>query len=511
MKNIHLIPTDKPSRLTIRLKTGELMFSYKEFVNQQSDGITLNQNQHIYITSDEEIKDGWSYDRMMKSIGKRDNVYSSKIILTTDQDLIKDGVQSIDNEFLEWFVKNPSCEEVEIVKIDTFKKTNEVYVDEITGGNYYEIIKHNKIIIPQEEQCTCKLGEPYNNACCKVHGSIPKEKHPKQIKCYCGHTTYCDCGPLEEPKQIYYNTVGVENGVNIIKGQFKTQKEALDLANELNRKFPDLYYICGMKNIHLLPTSKPSRLILDKDDNILHLQDEPVFMKHQDLVENQHIYITNDETIKEGDWVITYNGLLAKVITEFEWHFKNSKKIILTTDQDLIKDGVQAIDDTFLEWFVKNSSCEYVKLKDSKTVKEHIWDGTNDGEIIWEKEIIIPQEEHPKQIKCYCGHTTYCDCSPLEEHKQETLEEAAEKVAKSKAFEFKVDYKPFETDLDYREYAEYGFKKGFLEGTKWQQERMYNEKEVESLLHRFMQSQHPDWHGYSTTKWFEQFKKNRVN
>jgi len=20
--------------------------------------------------------------------------------------------------------------------------------------------------------------------------------------------------------------------------------------------------------------------------------------------------------------------------------------------------------------------------------------------------------------KCYCGHTTYCDCSPLEEHKE---------------------------------------------------------------------------------------------
>jgi hypothetical protein len=36
------------------------------------------------------------------------------------------------------------------------------------------------------------------------------------------------------------------------------------------------------------------------------------------------------------------------------------KKIILTTDQDLIKDGVQAIDDEFLEWFVSNPSCEYI-------------------------------------------------------------------------------------------------------------------------------------------------------
>jgi hypothetical protein len=30
----------------------------------------------------------------------------------------------------------------------------------------------------------------------------------------------------------------------------------------------------------------------------------------------------------------------------------------------------------------------------------------------------------PNQIKCYCGHTTTCDCSPLDEPKQETLEEA---------------------------------------------------------------------------------------
>lgn len=29
-----------------------------------------------------------------------------------------------------------------------------------------------------------------------------------------------------------------------------------------------------------------------------------------------------------------------------------------------------------------------------------------------------------KQIKCYCGHTTYCECGP-EELKQETLEEAS--------------------------------------------------------------------------------------
>jgi hypothetical protein len=61
---------------------------------------------------------------------------------------------------------------------------------------------------------------------------------------------------------------------------------------------------------------------------------------------------------------------------------------------------------------------------------------------------------------------------------KETLEEAA----KSEAFEFKVDYKPFETDLDYREYAEYGFEKGFIDGANWQQERMYSEEELLQAL-----------------------------
>lgn len=51
-------------------------------------------------------------------------------------------------------------------------------------------------------------------------------------------------------------------------------------------------------------------------------------------------------------------------------------------------------------------------------------------------------------------------------------EETLEEVAKSEAFEFKVDYKPFETDLDYREYSEYGFEKGFIKGVKYQAERI---------------------------------------
>jgi hypothetical protein len=136
MKNIHLLPTEKPSRL---YKDGE-----KLKLDIESYGVN---NQNIYITSDEEIKEGvdqWYLDKFLnKPYNSGGSQYSSKqdvIILTTDQDLIKDGVQAIDDEFLEWFVKNPSCEEVE---------TTRDFADEgIKGITYYG---KYFIIIPKEE------------------------------------------------------------------------------------------------------------------------------------------------------------------------------------------------------------------------------------------------------------------------------------------------------------------------------------------------------------------------
>ena len=114
MKNIHIIPTDKPSRLF--KASGELKLTRKfDFYNG-----AIYQN--IYITSDEEIKEGdygvigeviMTYSQMYKMWNA---TQGKKIILTTDQDLINDGVQKIDDDFLEWFVKNPSCEEIEVKK-----------------------------------------------------------------------------------------------------------------------------------------------------------------------------------------------------------------------------------------------------------------------------------------------------------------------------------------------------------------------------------------------------------
>jgi hypothetical protein len=80
---------------------------------------------------------------------------------------------------------------------------------------------------------------------------------------------------------------------------------------------------------------------------------------------NQNIYITEDVKIKTRGWYIDDNKIYCNSIDEI--HSLNAnvfKKIILTTDQYLIKDGVQAIDNDFLEWFVNNPSCEEVEVED---------------------------------------------------------------------------------------------------------------------------------------------------
>ena len=149
MKNIHIIPTDKPSSI------GYDGVKNLHFVNDFIDDY-----QNIYITSDEEIKEGdWliddKYKQLMKYFGEGSLLISSKkIILTTDQDLIKDNVQAIDDEFIEWFVKNPSCEYIEIENVyDKFLNGDKRSVSDFR--------KKYKIIIPKEEPKQCDICNMY--------------------------------------------------------------------------------------------------------------------------------------------------------------------------------------------------------------------------------------------------------------------------------------------------------------------------------------------------------------
>ena len=128
-----------------------------------------------------------------------------------------------------------------------------------------------------------------------------------------------------------------------------------------------------MKNIHVLPTDKPSRLI-HNDANQLCYQSNSSFKNDRKIRKKFNIYIINLEEIKEGDWCINTCRLnetiifpdkiigkadyTANLLIGSSWN-----KIILTDNKDLIKDGVQAIDDEFLEWFVKNPSCEGIDIE----------------------------------------------------------------------------------------------------------------------------------------------------
>ena len=310
-----------------------------------------------------------------------------------------------------------------------------------------------------------------------------------------------------------------------------------------------------MRNLHLIPTEKPSRLHL-KSDGFYLTKEENSFIPYS---YPQNIYITSDEEIKKGDWVYVktpniYGGnviaksignsngcwadhILTETTDEKGYHPSHCVKIILTTDQDLIKDGVQAIDDEFLEWFVKNPSCEEVDIKKllykvSSNYQGNRFNGYkiiipkeeakqvntkqimyNIGDVI---EIINPTKNQPKLFKTHkvdidFGVVYYYELNGKEETigfsyikkvepKQETLEEA-----KAQAW---IDFAKTNKDVDM-----YSFVIGYDKGAKWQQEQdknKYSEEEVINILNEY---------GYviinedkinsigTIKKWFEQFKK----
>jgi len=248
-----------------------------------------------------------------------------------------------------------------------------------------------------------------------------------------------------------------------------------------------------MKNIHIIRTNKPSRLLQKVSGLQLH---QIPFKDVNKIGCNRHIYITSEEKdINENDYIITKDGRLVQVSYLLFKDLEGASKVILTTDQDLIKDGVQSIDDEFLEWFVKNPSCEFVRLKDSKIAKDHIWDGTNDGEIIWEKEIIIPQEEpNPFELPKTLPDDVFF--KSLEEPKQETLEEAG-KFAEIRYLE----------RLD--NFQKCDFKDGVIEGAKWQKEQdknKYSENEVKNILECYLHYLTAD-SNLDADEWFENYKK----
>lgn len=142
-----------------------------------------------------------------------------------------------------------------------------------------------------------------------------------------------------------------------------------------------------MKNIHLLPTTPNDEMA------------KGIWIK--ETRDWCNIYITADEEIKPNKYCLI-NGVLCK--TELldsrivsrqltggaTMDICKSKysEIILTTDPELITDGVQAIPDDFLEWFVKNPSCEFVEVKAN----------FNHPRGVFGYQTIIPKEEQKQNL-----------------------------------------------------------------------------------------------------------------
>jgi hypothetical protein len=234
-----------------------------------------------------------------------------------------------------------------------------------------------------------------------------------------------------------------------------------------------------MKNIHILPTDKTSRLFLNKNNNTFFLNEQ--FDESSPKIIAHNIYITNDEEIKEGEYGIDIrDNRVFKCERTLSNHYESGvlqfqksycRKIILTTDQDLIEYGVQAIDDEFLEWFVKNPSCEEVEV---------IYEPKNflDTKQGWEYKIIIPKEEPKERLEKYSerfdndksaiGNPDTWGRRIVEEPKQETLEEATERILLGE-------------DLDLSDYDKRHILKAMLSIAKWQQEQDKNKYDEEDM------------------------------
>jgi hypothetical protein len=208
-----------------------------------------------------------------------------------------------------------------------------------------------------------------------------------------------------------------------------------------------------MKNIFVLPTTQPSRLWIN---NLL--QGKLELSKETLIGSNtaQHMYITSDEEIRKNDYYIHNNRIGQSAAGEQEkGDYKNCKKIILTTDSTLIAEGVQSIDDEFLEWFVKNPSCGFIKV----TKLDYL---TNRQYRIYNLPQEEPKQEKEEEWKELEGANL---CEPLkswEDDKQSTLEEVAEKYSQG--------------------WGENDDVKSFIAGGKHMAERMYSKEEVNEII-----------------------------
>ena len=262
-----------------------------------------------------------------------------------------------------------------------------------------------------------------------------------------------------------------------------------------------------MKNIHILPTTEKSRLHYYFELNKRYaLSKEPLNWRTA-----HHVYITSDEVIHYSHNTTSLHQAKSvvpeSIITTNDegcWMI-NSKKIILTTDQDLIEDGVQEIDNEFLEWFVKNPTCKFVEVQK--------W--TNYSEVKYK--IIIPKEEPKQEFLLFDKERANTITSEGQKTvrelqntiQQETLEEAAKEYVNGRctggvmekallsAIEFGANYQAE------RMFSEEDMSKSFFQG--WITRERFDDQIPDIIYPQGLD--YEEKQEYAFNLWFEQFKK----
>ena len=420
MKNIHIIPTDSTSRLI-----KDVWKNTFSIVENFDTSHTDFKAQHVYITSDEEIKDGdfiFEADTNCINIADKDyrrNEFDFKIVLSTDEDLIKYGVQVIDDNFLQWLVENPGCEEVKIRQNPKVKAV-------VKGLGVKSFSNGYRIIKPKSELAS-KLKE--------LLDGMSQEEFD------------------EEWKKI------------------------TDLKLEGPSMIEDPYQHAELIN-----------------DNIEEL-DKAIEMHKQE----QHLI---EETLEEAAERATRNESLGweneyakeKFIEGAKWQAERSVDLdkfddlfFAYLDYKLDLNGSGSNNISFKEWFKQRSEYKIIVPKDET---EHLLSTEankkrllQDAEKQEQKQRLIDMMEGDEELglyeettKCYCGHTTYCDCGPEENltdmlevpmptYKKETIEEAAEKA----------------TDIDGLDWENVYAREKFIEGAKWQREKLCDSELIQRI------------------------------
>ena len=217
----------------------------------------------------------------MKVIKHKDKWYLQsdtgykEILLSTDTELQKDGVQAIDDEFLEWFVKNPSCDRVEISLEETQY-----------GSGIYEYVIYKKEI-PKEESkkifnlpIATNLGNAFTETMKSVsqheggirQGEINLPSFKEEV-CICtdeclGYLTKT-CKRIEEPEQrLEKYSERFDNKENeVVDGIFDSENWGRRVVKQETLTNDTNSHSWGFENFEVIKTEEDAKIFAETMEN----------------------------------------------------------------------------------------------------------------------------------------------------------------------------------------------------------------------------------------------------